>query len=385
MGTGFCTKLGKTWAKAEKGLNDAVSRSFVGKYFKLQARKTCFTKELRAATATFLTMAYILTVQRHHCRRLWRHLLLSDCTPPGGPDCVVKPNSGYETCLARIRNDSWCHGPKCLLHLRLSGLPWNWSMTYGTGLAVLCVEGLAFAAGIGLFIAFVGLQAHQGVGLVGPDPSTLVTAAACAHTDPVTGACVDGKMRSPTFLAGHGGALGTAVTYFPYTKVGDTKFNYFKKVVDFHRIESTAGAISFTNFNRSEVWVALMTLLYVDVLATTGILYTMAELGALWMTREALRVNTWRTWLMQGRQLWHPRSGDLRLQLYLHGHRAITGDGWGADDEGGEGHRVGWSGIYIVLSLYDYVVWVVRRAAKMRREKNQVSAAGGGGQDVEMT
>ncbi|KAI5329584.1 hypothetical protein L3X38_028981 [Prunus dulcis] len=70
---------------------------------------------------------------------------------------------------------------------------------------------LARAAEIGLFIALVGLQIHQGVGLVGPDSSTLVTIIACANTNP-----------------------------------------------------QTAGAISLSNFNRSEVWVDSATLLYVD-------------------------------------------------------------------------------------------------------------------------
>lgn len=61
---------------------------------------------------------------------------------------------------------------------------------------------------------------------------------------------------------------------------GNSSYNYFKKVLDFHMIKYTAGAISFKHFNTSEVWVALVTLLYVDVLATTGTLYTMAEIAA---------------------------------------------------------------------------------------------------------
>lgn len=36
---------------------------------------------------------------------------------------------------------------------------------------------------------------------------------------------------------------------------------------------------SFSGFNKREVWVALATLLYVDVLAITGTMYTMAEMG----------------------------------------------------------------------------------------------------------
>src|SRR5262249_48444204 len=72
---------------------------------------------------------------------------------------------------------------------------------------------------------------------------------------------------------------GTAVTAFPDTPAGDHGYDYFRKVVDFQGIKSTAGAVSFAGFNRREVWVALATLLYVDVLNTTGTVYSLAELG----------------------------------------------------------------------------------------------------------
>jgi AGZA family xanthine/uracil permease-like MFS transporter len=55
--------------------------------------------------------------------------------------------------------------------------------------------------------------------------------------------------------------------------------SYFKKIVDFHKIESTAWVFSFTDFNKREVGEALATLFYVDVIAMTGIMYTMAEIG----------------------------------------------------------------------------------------------------------
>ncbi|XP_057970411.1 adenine/guanine permease AZG2 [Malania oleifera] len=357
VGTGCCTKLAGTWARMEKAINDAVSKSVVGKFFKLEARKSCFTKELRAGTATFLTMAYIITVNATILTDSGGTCSASDCSPPGSPDCVLKPNPGYQKCLDKTKSDlivatalssmigSFAMGILANLPLGLApgmgsnaylaydlvGFHGTGPMSYQTALAVVLIEGCAFlliaafglraklarlipgpvrlacAAGIGLFIAFVGLQAHQGVGLVGPDTSTLLTLAACTKTDPVTGACTSGKMRSPTFWLGFVGFLvmsyglmknvkgsmiygilfvtliswirNTSVTYFPNTPLGDENYNYFKKVVDFHHIKSTAGAISFTHFNRSEVWVALVTLLYVDVLATTGTLYTMAEMG----------------------------------------------------------------------------------------------------------
>ncbi|KAJ8752023.1 hypothetical protein K2173_001049 [Erythroxylum novogranatense] len=361
MGTGFFTSVPSSWKNMERSLNDVVAKSKIGRYFKLEARKSSFTKELRAATATFLTMAYIIAVNATILADSGGTCSIADCSASANhtasPDCMFKPNDGYQNCLQKTRSDlivgtvlssmigSFAMGILANLPLGLApgmganaylaynmvGFHGSGSISYQTAMAIVLVEGCAFlviaalglraklarlipspvrlscAAGIGLFIAFVGLQSHQGVGLVGPDPSILVTVTACANTNPVTGECIDGRMQSPTFWLGTVGFLitcfglmkeikgsmiygiifvtliswirGTPVSYFPYTSLGDKNYNYFKKVVDFHKIQSTVGAISFTEFNRSEVWLALGTMLYVDVLATTGTTYTLAELG----------------------------------------------------------------------------------------------------------
>ncbi|CAA2956565.1 adenine/guanine permease AZG2 [Olea europaea var. sylvestris] len=361
IGSGFCNKISKPWKRMGKCIDEAVAKSIIGKYFKLEARKSSFIRELRAGTATFLTMAYIITVNATILADSGGTCSVSDCSVPvnqtASPDCMTKPNAGYQNCLSRVKNDlivatalssmigSFAMGlfanlplglapgmgPNAYLAYNLVGFHGSGSISYKTAMAVVLVEGCAFlaiavfglraklarfipqpvrlacAAGIGLFIAFVGLQAHQGVGLVGPDPSTLLTITACKSTDQVTGECTGGKMQSPTFWLGSLGFLimsyglmknikgsmiygiltvtliswirGTNVTVFPNNPLGESTYKYFKKVIDFHKIKSTAGIISFTNFNRSEVWVALVTLLYVDVLATTGTLYTMAEIG----------------------------------------------------------------------------------------------------------
>lgn len=357
MGGGFLSRLRNSWTKMEKRLNDAVSKSFIGKYFKLEARKSCFTRELRAAIATFLTMAYIITVNATILTASGGTCSAADCSAPAGPDCVLKPNAGYESCLAKTKSDLVVAtavsamiasvamgvlanlpfglapgmGPNAYVAFNLVGFHGTGSLSYQTALAVVCVEGCAFllasvlglrgklakliphsvrlacAAGIGLFIAFVGLQVNQGVGLIGPDPSNLVTITACKSTNPVTGECMGGKMQNPKFWLGLVGFLITSyglmknikgsmiygilfvtlvswfrhteVTYFPDTPLGDANYSYFKKVVDFHKIQSTAGVLRFSDFNRSGVWVALVTLFYVDVFAITGTMYTMAEMG----------------------------------------------------------------------------------------------------------
>jgi|UniRef100_A0A2N9F7V1 AGZA family xanthine/uracil permease-like MFS transporter len=360
-GGGLCTRLVNSWSKMEIGLNDAVSKSFIGKYFKLEARKSCFTRELRAGTATFLTMAYIITVNATILSDSGGTCTIADCTAPlnqtASPDCMFKPNSGYDNCVSKIKGDlivatilsamigsiamgilanlplalAPAMGPNAYLAYNIVGFHGSGSISYRTALAVVLIEGCAFfalsalglrsklakliprsvrfacAAGIGLFIAFVGLQVHQGLGLVGPDPSTLVTLTGCTSTNPETGECIGGKLGSPKLWIGLVGFLitsyglmkdvkgsmiygilfvtlvswfrGTSVTAFPNTLVGDTNYKYFKKIVDFRMIKSTAGALSFSKFNRSQVWVALVTLFYVDVLATTGTMHTMAEIG----------------------------------------------------------------------------------------------------------
>ncbi|KAJ1396252.1 Xanthine/uracil/vitamin C permease [Sesbania bispinosa] len=310
--------MGRGFLSMEKTINDAVSKSFVGRYFKLEARKSCFTRELRAATATFLTMAYIITVNATILAASGGTCSAADCSAPAGPDCVVKPNAGYESCLAKTKSDLVVATSVSAMVASvamgvLANLPLGLAPASALGLrgklAKLIPHSvrLACAAGIGLFIAFVGLQVNQGVGLIGPDPSNLVTITACKSTDPETGACLGGKLQNPKFWLGLVGFLITSyglmknikgsmiygilfvtfvswfrhteVTYFPDTPLGDANYSYFKKVVDFHKIESTAGVLRFGDFNRREVWEALATLFYVDVIATTGIMYTMAEIG----------------------------------------------------------------------------------------------------------
>ncbi|KAJ6386889.1 hypothetical protein OIU78_016755 [Salix suchowensis] len=131
-----------------------------------------------------------------------------------GPDCMLKPNEGYQSCLDKTKSDlvvatllsamigSFAMGilanlplglapgmgPNAFVAYNLVGFHGSGPISYKTAMAIVLVEGCAFfvvsalglreklariipkpvrlacAAGIGLFIAFVGLQVHQGVG-----------------------------------------------------------------------------------------------------------------------------------------------------------------------------------------------------------------------------
>ncbi|KAK4403445.1 Adenine/guanine permease AZG1 [Sesamum angolense] len=62
-------------------LNSYVAESRIGKRFKLTERHTTFTTELRAGTATFLTMAYILAVNASILSDSGGTCSVSDCIP----------------------------------------------------------------------------------------------------------------------------------------------------------------------------------------------------------------------------------------------------------------------------------------------------------------
>ncbi|KAL7614604.1 hypothetical protein Lser_V15G09082 [Lactuca serriola] len=379
-------------------LNTFVARSRIGKRFKLDERNTTFTTELRAGTATFLTMAYILAVNASILSDSGATCSVSDCIPlcsdPSftsnctGPNlrliqpdisCKFPPvNPGYTACLERVRKDlivatvassligcvimgTFANLPLALapgmgtnayFAYTVVGFHGSGNISYESALAAVFIEGMIFllisavglraklaklvpkpvrissSAGIGLFLAFIGLQNNEGIGLIGYSASTLVTLGACPNSSRASLApvitfpngtisllpggsvsgnimCVNNRMESPTLWLGVVGFViiayclvknikgamiygivfvtavswfrNTQVTVFPDTPTGDSSFQYFKKIVDVHKIQSTAGALSFSSINKGYFWEALVTFLYVDILDTTGTLYSMAR------------------------------------------------------------------------------------------------------------
>ncbi|KAK2672984.1 Nucleobase cation symporter 2 family [Fusarium oxysporum f. sp. vasinfectum] len=176
-----------------------------------------------------------------------------------------------------------------------------------------CIK-LATSVGIGLFLTLIGLTYSEGIGLIVGAVSTPMELAGCEsqYRDPDTGLCPSSqKMRSPTLWIGIfcGGIFtvllmmyrvkgaiiagillvsiiswprDTPVSYFPYDTLGDDRFNFFKKVVDFHEIKHTLNVLQFNISGHSgQFGLALITFLYVDILDCTGTLYGMARFANL--------------------------------------------------------------------------------------------------------
>lgn len=237
------------WESLVEGVNGAVNRSIVGKYFKLEKRGSCFSQEVRAGTATFLTMAYILAVNASILTDSGGTCSVADCTgkfadgsslPAGtvpGPACKFEPvDLGYAECLNRVKKDlivataaaaligCLIMGVAANMPLALApgmgtnayfaytvvGFHGSGSLSYKAALAAVFLEGILFliiaalgfrtrlaklipkpvrlstSAGIGLFLAFIGLQASEGVGLVAVSGSTLVTLGGCPRSDRIS-------------------------------------------------------------------------------------------------------------------------------------------------------------------------------------------------------
>ncbi|KAJ7668410.1 permease family-domain-containing protein [Mycena polygramma] len=345
-------------------LNAHIADSFVGRWFRLEGSGhpkerigSRFTTEiLITSNALQAAMAYIISVNAS---------IISDsggtCVCPTDDFCPTGSNAVYDACVNEVRNDlitstaavsalaSFLMGLLANLPVGMApGLGLNAYFAYsivgfhGSGiisyreaLSAVFLEGwiffilsllglrqwlvrimpqslvLAVGAGIGLFIAFIGLSSG-GLGVIGGDTTNLVGLGGCLPEnmiDGLPGYCARGVLRSPTMWLGIflGGILTvllmlyrvrgailigifltsivswprpTAVTYFPHTDAGDALFDYFKQVVTFHRIQKVGNVIDY-NYGKGKVWYALITFLYVDILDTTGTLYSMAKFAGL--------------------------------------------------------------------------------------------------------
>ncbi|EGN97430.1 hypothetical protein SERLA73DRAFT_92540 [Serpula lacrymans var. lacrymans S7.3] len=343
-------------------LNAQVAASSVGTWFRLEGsghvrerEGSRFLTEIRAGVTTWAAMAYIISVNAS---------IISDT---GGTCVCTSPNfcatdDVYLSCVAEVKRDlittsAAVSALASVLMGALANLPVGMApgmglnayfaysvvgyhgsgfISYREALAAVFLEGwvffflsllglrqwlarimpqslvLAVGAGIGLYIAFIGLTSG-GLNVIGGSTTNFVGLGGCNSNDWVDGLdyyCGSKVMRSPTVWLGIfvGGILTvilmlyrvkgaiiigifltsiiswprpTSVTYFPHTAAGDDLFNFFKQVVTFHPLTKIGNALDYTSYKNGNVWYALVTFLYVDILDTTGTLYSMAKFAGL--------------------------------------------------------------------------------------------------------
>ncbi|KAJ2707169.1 hypothetical protein FB645_000995 [Coemansia sp. IMI 203386] len=341
-------------------LDSKVAQSPVGHWFKLEGSTakrprtgSRFSVELRGGLATFVTMSYIISTSA---------LILTDSG--GTCDCdrdqfgaTCDNDPAYNSCLQVLKMDlitATCAISciSCVLMGLLANLPialapgmgliayftytvvgyyGSGKVSYRNALAAVLIEGIIFfglsligirqwfariipaslktatGSGIGVYLAFIGLQSSAGIGLITSAPSTLVELGGCPpeYRDENYVCTAHHMEGGPTWVGIMGlviisilsvykvngsvliGILvvaiiswprGTPITYFPYTQAGNEAFDYFKKVVTFHPIQKIMAQFDF-DASGGQFWIALITFLYVDILDTTGTLFSMAKFG----------------------------------------------------------------------------------------------------------
>ncbi|TDL20422.1 hypothetical protein BD410DRAFT_725833 [Rickenella mellea] len=337
-------------------INAQVANSAVGRWFRLEGcghpRERVgsrFFTEIRAGITTWAAMAYIISVNAS---------ILSDsggnCVCPTGDGCVT--DDTYLLCVQEVRRDLitttaavsalasflmgfWANLPVGLapglglnayFAYSIVGFHGTGKTTYGEALAAVFLEGwiffilsifglrqwlarampqslvMAVGAGIGLFIAFIGLSSGN-LGVIGGSTATFVGLGGCKPEDFLPDLpfyCNSRVLQNPTVWLGifaggifttflmlyriRGAILmgiflvaiiswprNTAVTYFPHTPAGDDLFDFFKKVVSFHPLSRIGNALDYSSYSTGRVWYALITV------NTTGTLYSMAKFAGL--------------------------------------------------------------------------------------------------------
>ncbi|WFD00153.1 hypothetical protein MYAM1_002899 [Malassezia yamatoensis] len=330
-----------------------VARSAFGRYFRLdgcghplERKGSRFSVELRAGCVTFAAMAYIIAVNAD---------ILTDSKGPcectlAGDSCDTDPT--YQHCLAELRRGyvvataaaaclaSALMGILANMPLGLApGLGANayfaytvvgsGMVSYSDALAVIWLEGWIFlilsifgvrqwlakvlpnslklstGAGIGLYLAFIGLGSG-GLNVIGPGLNNIVSLAGCPSQYLVDGICTGHVLQDPRVWVGIflGGVLtaflllyrvrgafiigillvsasawprSSGVTMFEHGLTGDDGWTFFKKVATWHNISPVGPQnINWHGYNTGKAWLALISFLYIDLLDTTGTLYAMA-------------------------------------------------------------------------------------------------------------
>lgn len=343
-------------------VNSKVAESWVGRWFQLEGSGhpkeragSRFLTELRAGVTTWAAMVYIISVNAN---------IVSDsggpCVCPTDDLCLLDVE--YLACVGDVRRDlitstaalsalsSFLIGLFANLPIGMApglslnayfaysvvGFHGSGQISYQEALGAVFLEGwlffilsvmglrqwlvrlmprslvLAVGAGIGLFIAFIGLSS-AGLDVIGGDTSHYVGLGGCkpdAWMEGMPHFCQDsGVLRSPTmwlgvFIGGlftsllmlyrvRGAILigifltsiiswprATPFTFFPYNTVGDDAFDFFKQVATFRPLQRIGNVLEF-NYTNGRVWYALITFLYVDILDTTGTMYSMAKFAGL--------------------------------------------------------------------------------------------------------
>jgi len=205
----------------------------------------------------------------------------------------------YRAALTSVFLEGWL-----FLFLSLTGLRSVITRLIPRGVA------LGLRSGLGLFMTFMALQGPHGLGLIAGQSSTLVTLGTCSKEyrifiDGGENYLCDGgtftdlrlivalAIMIPVVIAYHNGFNGavltglvtvsivmwipfTNISEFPDTDEGHEAWDDFIKIFQFEPVNRLWWVFSF-DLTSADVWIAFGTMFYVDLLDTTGTMFTVAS------------------------------------------------------------------------------------------------------------
>ncbi|CAG2010027.1 unnamed protein product [Fusarium graminearum] len=292
--------------------NRLAASSFIGRLFRLEGSShpeeiagTTFLNELRAGATAFAAMTYIIAVNASILSQTGGPCI---CDEKNRNDCDKIPS--YATCKEEVRRDLvMATSVMAALSSFMFGLATNLPIALAQWLVKLIPSTIKIAtgAGIGLFLAEIGLSYGSGIGAItGGWNATPLTIAGCPieMIIPQTQMCDSGIMTSPkmwtaifvggifvylmafrvkfAFLVGIllvsvvSWPRGTSVTYFPNTTEGDSRFDFFRQVTSFHPMKHTFNALDWEIAEHgTQLVLTLFNFLYMDIIDATATLYSM--------------------------------------------------------------------------------------------------------------
>ncbi|WP_299729837.1 NCS2 family permease [uncultured Endozoicomonas sp.] len=264
------------------------SRDFLENYFELKANGTTVKTEVIAGLTTFMTMAYILVVNP---------LILKDAGMDFG---AVFTATALSAIIGTLIMAVWAKLPFALApgmglnaffaYGVVLGMGYSWQMA----LTAVFLEGIIFlvltafnvreaivnsiplslkkavSCGIGLFIAFIGLQ---NAGIVEANPATLVSVGELTNPKPmlamigilVTGLLLVKKVRGALLI----GIIATTLIGFP---LGVTSMPDFSNGLTPPDISPILFQFQWEHVFTTDMAIILFTFLFVDMFDTVGTL-----------------------------------------------------------------------------------------------------------------
>ncbi|KAJ2980629.1 hypothetical protein NQ176_g2524 [Zarea fungicola] len=281
-------------------------------------------REVRAGLTTFTTMAYIIAaamlsqtggtcecslLDKHKCdtipefaackEEIRRSLVTSTAAIAGMASFVFGLLTNLPVAIAPGM------GLNAYFAFQVVGVNGTGSVPYRTALTATFVEGFIFiflaltgmrqwlvklipatlktatGVGIGFLLTEIGLSYSAGIGAItGGGRAVPLTLGGCPpeFLDPSSGIIKYALVIGIGLVSIISWPRNTAVTYFPDTNEGNSRFEFFKQVVAWHPLNKVANQLEWDiQTSGSKFALALFTFLYVDVIDATATLYSMVR------------------------------------------------------------------------------------------------------------